>query len=119
MVGGRCFFVLEDPSDGLQDAEGAEKLSAALRRGGGGTSLSQGATPAAETKSSGVRWDTQVVCWCGLSLASEGHADPFAGREDQESPRLGPRGSGHVQDRGGITQGTRQCEDRAAQHSVT
>ena len=64
----------------------------------------------------GVRWDTQVVCWCGLSLASEGHADPFAGREDRESPRLGATGgSGDVQDQGGITQGTRQCEDRAAQ----
>lgn len=42
VVGGRCFFVLEDPSDGLQDTEGAEKLSAAPAWGVGGTSLSQG-----------------------------------------------------------------------------
>ena len=40
----------------------------------------------------------KAVCWCGLSLGSEEHADPFAGRKDQESPRLGASGGlGDVQ----------------------
>lgn len=68
VVGGRCFFVLEDPSDGLQDGQKElEKLPLA-RRGVGARPVT-GSPHLAETKSGGVRWDTQVVCWCGLSLA--------------------------------------------------
>ena len=42
VAGGTCFFVLEDPNDGLQDTEGAGKLSAAPGLGWGHSPLSQG-----------------------------------------------------------------------------
>lgn len=53
VAGGTCFFVLEDPSDGLQDTEGAGKLSAAPGLGWGHVLVTGEPTPAAETKSAG------------------------------------------------------------------
>ena len=78
-----------------------------------GRSLGEGNGPQQRQSPRGTH---KAVCWCGLSLGSEEHADLFAGRKDQESPRLGASGGlGDVQDWGAITQGTRRCEDRAAQ----
>ena len=53
VAGGTCFFVLEDPNDGLQDTEGAGKLSAAPGLGWGHVLVTGEPTPAAETKSAG------------------------------------------------------------------
>ena len=95
----------------IQKELGSSQL---LRGWGGGTSLSQGSPHPQQRQS--PRGTHKAVCWCGLSLGSEEHADLFAGRKDQESPRLGASGGlGDVQDWGAITQGTRRCEDRAAQ----